>query len=340
MNINNPEIHAFYKRMAGYYKSSMSYDVQYSPLGWLEGVGQDELGEVFARYVRFLFEEAGRGAFWEEEVGFFAGDFYYYAVERGLYLSEVSRDFPLVNALFLDCRSLLNRVGESERGPSRGEIELAIDAILTPHKVAKRYRDTKGIFNFLLDFTSSFRDRAAVDYLLRALKSTDDLGKIELIVKGLRYNRVRLDFAGGAGYVDTLVRYFSKGAGEQYSFLQYLQVLEIEQFKSFLKIAALESVYEENRAMLTVTRCRLESGEQGLVELFHNSDDDKVKIEILKCYNLFRTKKMASLAVEVMRGDYSEPVRKRAYTTFYCDPLVKFVGWFGDEAVDFANSYG
>lgn len=337
--MNNPKIDAYYKKMSAYHKSKESYDSKYSPIDWLEGVTQDELAVVFARYVRFLFAESDKGAFWEDYVGMLVGEFYYHAVERGLYPGELSRSFSLFNHLFLDCRYLLSRLGEDICDTSRGEIELIIDAILTPDKVAEQYREEKGRSFLLIMLAICFENEAAADYLKRVLKSAEQLGTIEFIVRGLLNNRVQLTLAGRAPYIETFIRYFTKSVKDQYTFLHYLQVTGIEQFNAFLKKAGLESVYAENRPMLAVTECKLKAGEPGLIELFYNTDDDEIKIEILKCYNLFCTKNMAGLAVDVMRGEYSEPVRKRAYTTLYCDTLEKLTGWFGDEVVELVDSF-
>lgn len=334
-----PEIDAFYKKMAAYHRAEKSYDAQYSPARWLEGVTQDGLAAAFARYVRFLFGEADKGAFWEDYIGILVGEFYYRAVERGLYPGELSRGFALFNTLFLDCRYMLSRFGEDICGASRGEIELTIDAILTPHKVAALYREQKDESHKFTMVAISFRNEAAADYLQKVLKGTDSLGKVEFLLRGLRNNRVQLDFAGSAPYVELLIRYFTKSVKDQYNLLQYLQVTSSAQFCAFLQLAGLENVYAENRPMLEVTRRKVEAGEPGLIKLFYNTADDEVKIEILKCYKLFCTKAMAALAVDVLHSNYPEHVRKRAYTTLYCDTLEKLTNWFGVEVVELVDGF-
>lgn len=292
-----------------------------------------------ARLVRFALSESDKGNIPIEAIDQIMPYFSDYCIiERGMLFQEMEKENDILSLLI---NAEYYYLDKPFCETTRLFLEIWLDMILDKKKAARRYEMENNSIWELIKSASFMNERPINDYLLRRLKAEVDTRSIDDLVEALGENRVREAIEiindrirGGVADHTRLVE----------AIIQYCR--DVDTSESVELLSKVQHDFVKNmpgdvrfKSDFEVAFCKLEKGEKGLIELFNETNDHNIKIEIIRCYKYFRSQAFASMLVEALSDPFSLenghfPVRACASTELYSESFIKLIEWFGYDVVD------
>lgn len=325
-----PEIHL---------KEYKKYNIPeiFQPYHWVKG--EETIVIDVARLVRLAYDEANKGNIALESINCITSYFVNYCIiEKGMLFDEIKKENELLPELLYGEYDSLDA---KYTNTTRSSLEMWLDIILDKQKLIERFESENESDGTLIWSARYMNEPPVNEYLIRRLFSEDSPKMIKRLIEALGENRVvqALDIIERKA-----VDHIPEDTSLAFTTIKFCRNTQCSQSVELLQrieseYKKLHLVSEKYKHDFEVAYCKLEKGEKGLIELFHTTDDQDVKINVIRCYEYYRSKEFASLLVESMSDPYQLengyfPVRDCAVSELLNESLVKLMEWFGYDIMD------
>jgi hypothetical protein len=332
----------YYKKNVERYRFE-GYPEKYNPDRWITKYASIDKG--LAEYIQFLIVHNQADFLSLDEVQNLARNFYYQCITKhGIVLDEECKgDYPL-KELFFDAIHEIGSLDDPYCNTDRTILDLTIDLILRPESVYSKFCESKKCVWDYICVAELSNHLTMSDYLLRCLIYDCKPGWIDRIIDALaiqgdkrlgvsleRYLNPDFPCEGG-------VNLNILNESIQCAAIRYVRDVGLEDGPEILN-AAEKNLYEVNRPALVVALQTLSGGEADLLRLYESTEDVDIKLEVLDCYELFRTKTFAQLLLKTLRDNHKlengyYPLRSIALDALREERFGNLIRWFGPDILN------
>ncbi len=332
----------YYSESIEWYKQQDIPD-KYKAEHWI--IDENDIKKNFVNYIKSLLADVDSNLLSYSHIINCSQDFYYCCTHHHkILLREIQKRDPVFDMLIIDCMYEIDDIEKEYCNTNRQIINLLINLILRPESIFMEFDNLSQCSWNHFCLSGLVKHESISNYLFRCLEYPDNERHLDNIIEGLGYqeNFQLLSKINKYLYPEFPVNnsWRRKNSDIQSSAIEYLKNIDLQESIDKLRELDLSGkLYNENRPYITTALCKHTKGEDGLLDLFKETDDWEMKHEIIEYYVIYRSEKFAQFLIDCLvdntklkNGYY--PVRNNAHQHLVDEEYIKLINWFGVEVID------
>lgn len=330
----------YYLKDIEYYKAKQ-YDKQFDPDNWIKLSPKIDIS--FAKYIEYLLKNSYENNLIIENIPTLVSEFYYQCISchRILFDEECKKNKAL-KQLFIDTKYEIDDLGAEDCNTSQKIIDLTLNLILKPNIVFEKFKYLKECDWDYISATDLVQHKSFSDYLYNCLETSCDSSNINMLIENLAYqNDTRL--------YENIEKYLNPNFVSENDFkmlnteiqsatIRYLRKVNFN-IRNRLLVTNETKIFKDNEAEFIVTKALIEKGEAGLINLYQETDNLDIKMEIIDCYDQIKSKEFARLLIDALNDEIKLnngyfPIRNEAFFKLKEELFSNLIEWFGDDILN------